>query len=44
MSKKLPIKGFKWLDVIERIDDEFIKEYNEINDKGYVIEADVDYP
>ena len=44
MSKKLPIKGFKWLDVIERIDEEFIKEYNEISDKGYVIEADVDYP
>ena len=44
MSKKLPIKGFKWLDGIERIDEEFIKEHNEINDKGYVIEADVDYP
>ena len=44
MSKKLPIKGFKWLDDIERIDEEFIKEYNEINDKGYVIETDVDYP
>ena len=44
MSKKLPIKGFKWLDDIERIGEEFIKEYNEINDKGYVIEADVDYP
>ena len=44
MSKKLPIKGFKWLDDIERIDEEFIKEYNEINDKGYVIEADLDYP
>ena len=44
MSKKLPMKGFKWLDNIERIDEEFIKEYNEINDKGCVIEADVDYP
>ena len=44
MSKKLPIKGFKWLNDIERIDEEFVKEYNEISDKGYVIEADVDYP
>ena len=44
MSKTLPMKGFKWLDNIERLDEEFIKEYNEINDKGYVIEADVDYP
>ena len=33
ISKKLPIKGFKWLDDIERIDEEFIKEYNEISDK-----------
>ena len=44
MSKKLPIKGFRWLDDTERIDEEFIKEYNEISDKGYVIETDVDYP
>ena len=44
MSKKLPIKGFKWLDDIERIDKEFIKDYYEISDKGYFIEADVDYP
>ena len=44
MSKKLLITGFKWLDNIERIDEELIKEYNEINDKGYVIEADLDYP
>ena len=43
MSKKLPIKGFKWLDDIERIDEDFRKEYNEISGKGYVIEADVDY-
>ena len=44
VSKKLLIKGFKWIDDTERIDEEFIKEYNEINDKGYGIEADVDYP
>ena len=44
ISKKLPMKGFKWFDNIERIDEEFIKEYNEINDTGYVIEVDVDYP
>ena len=44
MSKKLPIKGFKWLDDITGIDKEFIKGYDEISNKGYVIEADVDYP
>ena len=41
MCKALPIKGLKWLDDIERIDKEFIKEYSEISDKGEVIEADV---
>ena len=49
MLKRLPIalaqvKAGKWLDDIESIDEEFIKEYNEISDKGYVIEAYVDYP
>ena len=32
------------MDDISRIDEEFIKGYDEMCDKGYVIEADVDYP
>ena len=37
MSKKLPTNGFK-------INEDFIKNYNENNDKGYILEVDVKYP
>ena len=39
MSKKLPVNGFKWIDN-DKINEEFIKNYNENNDKGYIFEAD----
>ena len=42
MSKKLPVNGFKWLDNDE-INEEFIKSYDENNDKGYILEVDVRY-
>ena len=42
MSKKLPVNGFKWIDNNE-IDEEFIKNYNENNNKGYILEVDVRY-
>ena len=48
MSKKLPANGFKWVDNNETaepiIHEDFIKNYNENNDKGYIFEADVKYP
>ena len=43
MSKKLPVNGFKWIDNNE-IDEEFIKNYNENNNKGYILEVDLRYP
>ena len=43
MSKKLPTNGFKWLDSNE-INEYFIKNYNENNKKGYILEVDVKYP
>ena len=43
MSKKLPVNGFRWLDSDE-INEEFIKNYNENNKKGYILEVDVKYP
>ena len=46
MSKKLPVNGFKWLDgdkIIE-MNEDFIKSYDENNDKGYIFEVDVKYP
>ena len=43
MSKKLPTNGFKWIDNNE-INEDFIKNYNENNDKGCILEVDVKYP
>ena len=46
MSKKLPVNGFKWLDSdkINEINEDFMKNYDENNDKGYIFEVDVKYP
>ena len=46
MSKKLPVNGFKWLDSdkINKTNEDFIQNYNENDNKGYTLEADVKYP
>ena len=47
-SKKLPVNGFKWVDnepsAKHVINEEFIKNYNEKDKKGYILEVDVKYP
>ena len=46
MSKKLPIRNFKWLDkdVISKFNDELIQKYDENSDIGYIFEVDIEYP
>ena len=44
MSQKLPVKGFKWVKSVSKIDEDFIKNYDEDSDKGYILEVDVKYP
>ena len=46
MSKTLPVNGFKWLDSdkTNEINEDFINNYDENNDKGYIFEVDVKYP
>ena len=44
MSQKLPVNGFKWVNDVTEINEEFIKNYDEDNDKGYILEVDVKYP
>ena len=47
LSKNLQVNGFKWLDTLEtsnKINEEFIKYYNENDNKGYILEVDVKYP
>ena len=46
MSKKLHVGNFKWIekDDVSKFDEEFIKNYDENSDKGYILEVDVEYP
>ena len=44
MTKKLPVRGFKWINDIFEINEKFVKSYKKNSDKGYILEVDVDYP
>ena len=44
MSQKLPKNNFKWVEDTSKINEEFINNYNENSNKGYIIEVDVKYP
>ena len=42
MSQKLTVNGFKWVN--NEINEEFIKNYDENSDKGYILVVDITYP
>ena len=44
MTEKLPVRGFRWMEDISKIDDDFVKVYNKNDNKGYILDVDVDYP
>ena len=44
MSQKLPVNNFKLVEDTSKINEEFIKHYNENNKKRYILEVDVKYP
>ena len=44
MTEKLPVKEFKWVNDISKIDEDFLKVYNKNDNKGYILDVDVDYP
>ena len=50
MSQKLHVSGFEWVKNISSLDKKLktfiklIKHYDEDNDKGYILEVDVEYP
>ena len=44
MSQKLPVNGFEWVKKLSKFDERFIKNYDENSDKGYFLEADIEYP
>ena len=44
MTEKLPVRGFRWMDDISKIDEDFVKDYDKNDVKGYILDVDVDYP
>ena len=44
MYQKLPVNGFKWINEVSEIGEEFIKHYDEDSDKGHILEVGVEYP
>ena len=44
MSQKLPLDGFEWVKDLSKFNENFIKNYDENNDKGCILEVDVEYP
>ena len=43
ISQKLSVNGFKWVKNTSKIDEKFIKSYDEDSDNGYIFEVDVKY-
>ena len=43
MSQKLPLSGFKWEKDMSKFTKEFIKNYDDDSDKGYILEVNVKY-
>ena len=44
MIQLLPVDGFDRVEDLSKIDEGFIKNYNEDSDKEYILEVDVEYP
>ena len=38
MSQKLPVNGFKWVEKLSQFNKDFIKNYDENSNKGYLLE------
>ena len=43
MSQRLPVNGFELIEQLSEFDDRSIKNYDENNNKGYILEVDVEY-
>ena len=43
MIHPLPVDGFKFVKDVSKIDEDFIKNYNEDSDKGYIFDVVVEY-
>ena len=44
VSQKIPVEGFKWIKKLSEFNEDVVKNYDENNNKGYILEVDVQYP
>ena len=44
MSQKFPVNSFKWNKNIDELNEDFIKNYDEDSNKGFILKVDVEYP
>ena len=44
MTEKSPVKGFRWMEDIPKIDEDFVKVYHKNDNKGYILDVDIYYP
>ena len=44
MSQKLPVNNFERIEETSQLNEDFIKNYNEKSDEGYLLEVGVQYP
>ena len=44
MSQPLQLDGFDWVKKFSKIDEDFIYNYDEDSDKGYIFYVDIEYP
>ena len=44
MTEKIPVRGFRWMDNISKMDEDFVRGYDKNDNRGYILEVDVDYP
>ena len=43
ISQKLPVNKFKWEEETSQLNNNFIKNYDEKSEEGYILEVDVQY-
>ena len=41
ICQKFPVNNFKWVKNVSKIDEDFIKNYDEDGDIGYFLEVDI---
>ena len=44
MEQNLPVGGFKWVKDVHKMDEDFIKSYDENSNIGYFLKIDIEYP